>query len=291
VYENGRRWKDYTSDKGGDVFDFYQEATGCDRKEAFKSLRKMIDGGTIGANPVIRAQETLPEEKKEQFHPSLSKPTSEELDAISNLRAISVKALQIAVDRGFLYMARLKGERAFVITDKSRRNYLARRLDGQKWEHTSSKAYTLPESQARWPIGIQEAEPFPAIALCEGGPDFLAAFGHALASSLENLVSPVCMAAASYRIPSDALPFFKDKRVRIFVHDDRAGYDAGERWAAQLDGIASEIDGFSFSGLTDIEGSSIGDLNQLLKVDYDCWEANRETIEGVMNFALEGEQQ
>jgi hypothetical protein len=238
VYENGRRWKDYTSDKGGDVCDFYQEATGCDRKEAFKSLKKMIDGGTIGANPIIRAQETLPEEKKERFHPSLSKPSSEDLDAISNLRAISVKALQIAVDRGF-----------------------------------------------------QEAESFPAIALCEGGPDFLAAFGHAFASSVENLVSPVCMAAASYRIPSDALPFFKGKRIRVFVHDDRAGYAAGERWAAQLEDFASDVDGFSFSGLTDSDGSSIGDLNQLLKVDYDCWEANREIIEGVMSFALEREQQ
>lgn len=289
VYENGRRWKDYTSDKGGDVFDFYQEATGCDRKEAFKSLKKMIDGGTIGASPIIRAQETLAEEKKEQFHPNLSKPTGEDLDAISNLRAISIEALQIAVDRWLLYMATLKGERAFVITDKSRRNYLARRIDGQKWEHTRSKAYTLQGSQAGWPIGIQEAEAFPAIALCEGGPDFLAAFGHAFASSVENLVAPVCMAAASYRIPSDALPFFKGKRIRVFVHDDRAGYDAGERWAAQLSGIASEVDGFSFGGLTDIEGSSIGDLNQLLKVDYDCWEANREIIEGVMSFALEGE--
>jgi hypothetical protein len=153
----------------------------------------------------------------------LSKPTGEDLDAISNLRAISVKALQIAVDRVFLYMARLKGERAFVSTDKSRRNYLARRLDGRKWEHISSKAYTLPDSQAKWPIGIQEAGPFPAIALCEGGPDFLAAFGHALASSVENLVAPVCMAAASYRIPADALPYFERKRVRIFVHDDALG--------------------------------------------------------------------
>jgi hypothetical protein len=87
----------------------------------------MMDGETIGASPIIRAQETLPEER---FHPSLSKPSSEDLDAISNLRAISVKALQISVDRGFPYMARLKDERAFIITDKSRRNYLARRLDG-----------------------------------------------------------------------------------------------------------------------------------------------------------------
>src|SRR4029077_8237028 len=121
--------------------------------------------------------------------------------------------------------------------------------------------------------------------------DFLAAFGHAYGYSVEHLIAPVGMMSASSAIPADALPFFKGKRIRVFVHDDRAGYDAGERWAAQLDGIASEVDGFSFSGLTDIEGSSIGDLNQLLKVDCDCWEANRETIEGVMSFALEGEQQ
>jgi hypothetical protein len=176
-------------------------------------------------------------------------------------------------------MARLKGERAFVITDKSRRNYLARRLDGRKWEHISSKAYTLPDSQAKWPIGIQEAGPFPAIALCEGGPDFLAAFGHALASSVENLVAPVCMAAASYRIPADALPYFERKRVRIFVHDDAPGQEAWERWGGQLYETASRVDGFSFGGLTSItdetdetEGSPVTDLNDLLTVSYDCWE-------------------
>jgi DNA primase len=69
VYENGRRWKDYTSDKGGDVFDLYQEATGCDRKAAFKSLKKMIDGGTVSIAPTPTVGPER-QEKKEQFHPN-----------------------------------------------------------------------------------------------------------------------------------------------------------------------------------------------------------------------------
>jgi hypothetical protein len=292
VYANNRRWKDHATGEGGDVLDFYVKAKGCNLKTAFVELKVMLDGGTVAAAP---APTTDPkkEEAKEQFHPKLRVPMGAELKQIEINRHIWTKSLEIGVSRGLLWTATLSGQEAYVITDQTHKAYNARRLDNKPWDHIPGKpkAWLLRGSSGSWPIGIQAAEPFPAIALCEGGPDFLAAFGHALASSVENLVAPVCMAAASYRIPSDALPFFKGKRVRIFVHDDRAGYDAGERWAAQLDDLASEVDGFSFSGLTDIEGSSIGDLNQLLKVDYDCWEENRETIDSVMSFALEGEQQ
>jgi hypothetical protein len=301
VFANGSRWNDFASDEGGDVFDFFRKAKGCDQRTAFVELKAMLNGGTVSPTPATSPER--PKEERKQFHPSLLKPADADLTAIYYLRSIWTPALQIAVDRGLLWVSTLKcfnlaketteHHRAFVVTDRMRRAYNARRLDGKVWDHLPSKpkAWLLYGSNGNWPIGIQEAEEFPAIALCEGGPDFLAAFGHALASSVQHLVAPVCMSSASGHIPTDALPYFEGKRVRIFVHDDRAGYDAGGRWAAELDGIASEVDGFSFIGLTDVEGSSIGDLNQLLKVDYDCWEANRETIEGVMSFALEGEKQ
>jgi hypothetical protein len=292
VYADGRKWKDFTTDEGGDLFDFYRKAEGCTDKQAFLALKSMLDGGTIGAAPIIRAA-ARPEGEKKQYHPDLFKLRDNDLAELSRLRSIAVDALQIAVDRGLLYGSVLKGRKAFVVTDRTRKSYNARRLDGKPWEHlpSTSKAWLLWGSNGNWSIGIQEAADFQAIALCEGGPDFLSAFAHAYASGVENLVAPVCMSGASGRIAADALSFFKDKRVRVFVHDDRAGYDAGERWAKQLSGIASKVDGFAFGGLTDVDGSSIGDLNQLLRVDCDCWEANRETIEGVMSFALEGEQQ
>lgn len=309
VYENGQRWKDYGSDKGGDVFDFYQEATGCDNKEAFRALKEILEGGSFTGTVTAQAIAN-PKEEKEQYHPSLSKPTDADLTAIYHLRSIWTPVLQIAVDRGLLWVSTLKCfnraketteyHRAFVVTDRTRKAYNARRMDGEAWDHLPSKpkAWLLYGSNGNWPIGIREAEPFPAIALCEGAPDFLAAFGHAYASSVQQLVAPVCLSGASSHIPSEAIPFFRGKRVRIFVQDDRAGEEAWERWAGQLYEIASRVDGFSFGGLTstkdetdETEGSPVTDLNELLTVSYDCWEKNRELIESVMNFATEGEQQ
>ncbi len=64
--------------------------------------------------------------------------------------------------------------------------------------------------------------------------------------------------------------------------------EAANRWAAQLQTANVVIDGFSFDGLIQNDGSAVKDLNDLLKVDADCWEANREVIESVMSFAFEG---
>lgn len=193
-------------------------------------------------------------------------------------------ALQIAVARGFLWTAEIKDCAAFVVTDKSRKCYLARKFDGGTWNH-GSKAYTLPGSQAGWSIGSREALNFPAIALCEGAPDFLAAFGHAWASGAENRIAPVCIGSAAVSIAQEGLPAFAGKRVRIFTHIDAAGNKAAEEWQKQLTGIADKADCWRFgSDWIQTDGQPVRDLNDLLRIDYDCWEANRATIEAIMDF-------
>ena len=167
----------------------------------------------------------------------------------------------------------LKDLPAWIITDAARVNAQARRMDGQQWEHIGAKAWTLPGSWASWPIGITEAQPFPAIALCEGGPDFLAA--HYLAfweqashpSKRDVSCVPVAMLGASQRIHADALPLFAGKRVRIFGHDDEAGRGAVERWAAQLASVGADVDAFSFAGLVQVDGRPVNDLNDSLLMD------------------------
>jgi hypothetical protein len=291
VYGNGTRFKDFATDDHGDVFDFYQLAIGCDRKQAFIELKELALGREPNvAAPIIRVPSTPKlEEKRTLFHPELEKPTNDELDTIWRLRGIGIEGLQLAVSRGFLWMATLHGHRAYVLTDRRRNVYLTRRLDGQPWEHleTKPKAYTLPGGQANWPIGIEESASYPAIALCEGAPDFLAAFGHAWASGVENRVAPMCLAAASVKITDDALPYFKDKSVRVFVHNDSAGRGACARWQKQLLAVTDRLSYYHFDGLIQADGSSVADLNDLLRVDYDCWEANREIIESIMNFTQE----
>ena len=221
------------------------------------------------------------EEPKQQYHPLLRVPSTPELSAISALRSISADGLRIAVARGFLWTAELKGFQAFVITDKSRRCYTARRIDGEPWEH-GRRPQLLPGSKASWPIGCMEAEQYPTIALCEGGPDFLAAFGHAWATGAEDRIAPVSMTSAAVSIAAEALPCFSGKRLRIFAHADNPGQRAAAVWMRQLEGIAAVIDHFSFHALQRSDGEPVNDLNDLSLIDYDCWEANRQRAESVM---------
>jgi hypothetical protein len=145
-------------------------------------------------------------------------------------------------------------------------------MDGQPWEHIHAKAWTLPGAWASWPIGIMEARPFPAIALCEGGPDLLAAHYLALWEQATHTrrnvqCSPVAMLGATLRIHADALPQFTGKRIRIFGHDDKAGRAAVELWAGQLATVGADVDAFNFSGLVRVDGQPVNDLNDALLMD------------------------
>jgi hypothetical protein len=64
---------------------------------------------------------------------------------------------------------------------------------------------------------------------------------------------------AGVTIPDDRLFYFKEKRIRIFSHADNRAREALQRWA-------------------------VNDLNDLSKIDYDNWEANRVRIESIMDF-------
>jgi hypothetical protein len=103
------------------------------------------------------------------------------------------------------------------------------------------------------------------------------------ASSVKDL-APICLSSSAVRIAKDAFPCFTGKLVRIFVHDDEAVYCAYERWKGQLDGIAAKIESWKFTGLQRLDGEPAKDLNDLLRIDYDCWEANRLGVESVMSF-------
>jgi hypothetical protein len=283
VSPNGKVWYDRGTKDSGDVFNFYERAVGCDNSRAFKDLLAMAGGEeAIGTTPKVKVGPVAVQEPKRQFHPKLRVPLADELTAISVLRSISVEGLRIAVFRGLLWMADLKGHQCFVVTDKSRKCYIAKKITGDRWED-DAKAHLLAGSKAKWAIGIREAEKYPAICLCEGAPDFLAAFGHMFASGVEAEVAPVCL-SSGISILDEALPDFTGKRVRIFAHNDVAGHTALEHWKAQLDRIAAPVDTFDFTGLVQADGSPVADLNDLCRIDVDSWEENQERVEAVMTF-------
>jgi len=221
--------------KSGDVTDLEQALYGGTRAEA---------AARLGAQ---RACEQLPKASKQE--PTLGRPLPDlsgleiccesDLEQIRRLRSIPLEGLVLAYERKllFAYEDPFQG-RCWVISDDARRNAIKRRIDGERFHYRNPeegkkegpKAKCWPHANANWPIGIAQAIRFPAISLCEGGPDFLAALALAHAGAVESLVAPVCMTGSSCHIDNDALPLFRGKRVRIFADADEAGQSALQRW-------------------------------------------------------------
>ena len=273
VNADGTLWNDFATGEAGDAVDFFQRASGLPQKDACRKFLELAGAHFTPLPRVARPQAQPADAKPKPVFPDFSAGTAADVQHLASLRKIGREGIEFAGERGLLWFATLKDLPAWIVTDSARVNAQARRMDGQQWEHIGAKAWTLPGSWASWPIGIMEAQPYPAIALCEGGPDLLA--GHYLAlweqsgSPAKRDVScvPVAMLGASQRIHPDALPMFAGKRVRIFGHDDEAGRGAVERWAAQLASVGADVDAFSFAGLRQADAKPVNDLNDSLLMD------------------------
>ena len=190
----------------------------------------------------------------------------EQLIKLSTLRSISVPALKLACERGFLIFGVRFNHEVFGLKDQSGRLAEVRRLDGQLFPAFGSlpqhKSHTFKGSCKGWPLGLVEAASAPSIVLLEGLPDFLAAFDFMLREGKANTVAPVTMLAASASIEEGALSHFHNKRVRMFPHYDPAGLNAAQKWTEQLTGIAANIDYFQFSDFPAVK--DLADLNAAL---------------------------
>jgi len=193
--------------------------------------------------------------------------------ALASLRGISIEGVRLAYERGLLRFGQHQGHAAWFILDASRRVAQARRLDGRLW-NGNVKAWTLRGSQAAWPVGIEEAAPFPALAFCEGSPDLLAAHHFIWTESRERDCAAVAIFGGA-NINPEALQLFENKRVRIFRHVDATGDAATNRWAKQIAYAGAEVDAFNFAGLRQADGSPVEDLNDCARVHADDFETHR----------------
>jgi hypothetical protein len=272
-------WHDFATGEGGDAVDFFQRATGLSRKATYRKFIELAGGRFPFAPRAARPQPRQADSKPKPTFPNFNKGTAADLQLLADQRNLSVEGLELARERGLLWFATLKDCPAWIVTDSARVNAQARRMDGQEWEHIGAKPRTLPGALASWPIGITESQNSPAIPLCEGGPDLLAAFHFIHCESRESSCAPVAMLGAAQHIHPDALPLFAGKRVRIFGHDDEAGRLAVERWAAQLATVGADVDAFNFVGLWRTDGEPVKDLNDCTSIHADDFESERQLWE------------
>jgi hypothetical protein len=296
VLENGRLFHDFTSGATMDAPALLALVEGMSNEAACKLFIDLagVKPGDVRPQaapaPMVRAA-TTPRTKPEL--PYLVKPGREDVARIAALRGLSIEGVALAVRRGFLYVATLNHRRCWALTDPSRWLCQLRPLDGKpfvKQDGGTFKARTCKGSWGAWPLGCIEAKKFVSVAFVEGGGDFLAAF-HFIA--LENAgagCAPVGMLGAGHRIPDAALPYFDRKRVRIFAHVDapnprgeRPGWEAAAKWEAQLTEAGAKVTTFDLSGLTQSDGSPVGDLNDLARISAEDFEGDPE-LSAVMTF-------
>jgi hypothetical protein len=280
-------WDGSTEGMSPNLIDLWIYATKSDFKTAVQDIERWL--GIPESEWPSRPEQSVETPKKDRkiIFPLLEKPTATELQTLSKQRSLPVQALDIAVRREFLwtYTDPFEKTRAWLLTDSTRRLAVGRRLDGQAWQTSAkgAKSKSLYGSLGNWPIGIKETAAFPAIGLVEGTPDFLALIAHAWEKKMQNHIAPVCIAGAQMSIPQEALPYFIGKRVRIFVHADDAGIAAAGRWYSQLKDN-SEVDGYSFDGLTQIDGQPVTDLNELCRIAPESREAHRQDLESLLDL-------
>lgn len=304
VLPDGKLFHDFASGETLDAPALLGKMEGLDARTAAKLFIELAGIAPLsGASAKAYVPPSLPVEEpwEKPVLPPLAPLSEKERRVLAELRGLSVEAVEMAHRRGLLWGLFWRGHRAWALTDAERWNCQWRRLDGGQWERHDSdnqfKSWGVRRNgnnrpRAGWPIGICEASGLSSIAMVEGGPDLLAAFHFLHLTRRAGDVGAVCMFGIS-RIDALALPYFTRKRVRLFCHADpasldngtkRPGLEAAARWTDQLVTAGCTVDAFDFSGLTQCDGQPVCDLNDLAHLCEEDFEAERETLESLMNF-------
>jgi len=262
------QWKDLGTGDGGDEITFLARLHNLDQQRDFLRLVDLyqhIAAGEAGiVQPPVQQQPPEPTPKSLPDSSGLTTGTVEQLQRLSDLRTISVPALQHASDSGFLVFGYRLNFEVFGVRDSSGLLVEVRRLDGQLFPATPNlqprKSHTIARSTKSWPLGIGEAAPKPSIMLVEGLPDFLAAFDFIQRENKIASTAPVAMLSASASIQQSAVQLFSGKRVRMYPHNDPAGFKAAERWTAQLKPFVSTLDYFAFNRFAEV--NDLAELNK-----------------------------
>ena len=188
--------------------------------------------------------------------PAMSAPSADDLQTIARVRGWPTPSgMEVLAERGLLFTASVYDDGtnwpAWLVTDATRRNAQARKMDGAKWSGIGCKAKSLPGSSAARCIGAAVIGDRPEVWVTEGQPDFAAAPIVARRAGLDlDDIAFVCVTGAGNSLHADDLPYFIGKRVTVAMHADGAGAEAANRWAEQLyRSGALEVIGFDFAGV------------------------------------------
>jgi hypothetical protein len=302
---DGLLWHDFTTGEGGDVVSFVKRATACNDAEA---IRRVLDLAGLDTAPALPPLALAPRQGPARPAAApydgltgldLQPLTLAEVHTLQALRAFAFTAgLEIANRRGLLRVAdvRHRGEthRAWILTDAARRSAQARRLDGESWQSGGGVSFkskslrTDPEA----PPGLADVLEHnrPAVLLCEGEPDTLAALTFAWLAGHDERVGVLCLTGTSKGLPPAVSAPLVGRRVRILRQSDkprpdgsRPSHRAALAWLESLTAAGIACDVANLDGLTCADGTPAKDVADLLRRP-----AHLETLEPIAAALLAG---
>ena len=265
VYDNGQKWKDHGTDEGGDAPDFLAKALTLSPEDGLRQYMELAGAANEpkSLGNLVRSHDGDTSEKKiaRSNWPAIDLATESEAQSLANLRNLPLEGVRWAATDGALRMSTTGGHRSWIIRSACGRNAQARRLDGGVFElnEQALKAKTLAGSVASIPIGLFFDVRWPLVVLVEGGPDVLAAYSAIHRLGLLDRVQVCGMLGASLKLPSSAVATFRNRKTRILQHNDKAGYEAADRWASQIFNAGGKVDIWT----PDHEGSDLNDVFRL----------------------------
>lgn len=204
-------------------------------------------GHFVSATPARRHESDSERKAKQRSSwPSLTTPTSADIEAIASLRKLPVHAVDLCAKSGFIGMAHVTDHLCFIIGED--RFKQARRLDGQPLtlhEGKTVKAKNLAGSEGAF-IGQRWLGQSPPILLVEGVIGLLEATAAIL---LADRADWTCLAATSAgaRFARDPalLARLRGRRVRIIPDADKTGMEGAASWLQSLESAGAIVDAFT----------------------------------------------
>ena len=231
--------------------------TGDAGKEHRRRIAQLAGAGDSTASPRPYVPRHVVKPTCKPSLPAISAPSADDLHAIARVRGWpTADGMEVLAERGLLFTGLVYDDGtnwpAWIVTDSTRANAQARRMDGAKWSGIGCKAKSLPGTAAARCIGAAVIGERPEIWVTEGQPDFAAAPIVARLAGLDlDLIAFVCVTGAGNSLHADDLPYFIGKRIVIAMHNDAdhgKGAEAANGWAGQLyQAGAREVVGFDFS--------------------------------------------
>jgi hypothetical protein len=282
IYDGGKTAFDFTTGQKYDGPSVLAEARGLSIGQALKDFVELAGGDAGRCEHVSLQKQSDSQYQREvlQRRPDLSRfrmPSKAELLAIASDRGLAIAAPIIAARLGCVKCGNVCGFASWILVDRSGLIGEARRFGREDFPPIGDigrrKAHRIRGSVKSWPLGLgvdrSLIEKASLLAVCEGGPDWLAAWHFIYRAKRWDVFPVSILGRCVHGLHYEALELLKGKRIKFFPHadpDDGALKQIG-LIGEQLRMVGCQLSYFDLAGLRTAGGKPAKDLNDLASLD------------------------